>query len=43
VIVSGVKDGKHVTVALSVNNKGLISFEQIASLDGVKVNKGVSH
>jgi len=43
VIVSGVKDGKHITVALSVDCKGLISCEQIASLDGVQVNKGVSH
>jgi hypothetical protein len=42
-IVSGLKDNKRISVALTVDYKGHISCEQISSLDGVQVNKGVSH
>jgi hypothetical protein len=42
-IVSGVKDNKHISVALSVNHLGHILCEQIASLDDIKVDTGVSH
>jgi len=43
IIVSGTKDGKHISVAVSVDVNGLITCEQIESLDDVKVDKAVAH